>query len=79
MEQAPRARARKQDAAWENAVLKTQPLHRKGKAVKEPGEVTAVDQAEVYAAAPVEAAAKVAEKAAAGGNTKSTIQPINDN
>jgi hypothetical protein len=79
MEQAPRARARKKDAAWENAVLKTKTLHRRDKAAKEPGGDKAVDQAAVQAAEPVEVAAKVAEKAAAGGSNKSTIQLINEN
>ena len=75
MEQAPEARARNQDEAGENATLKTEFPHHRVKAVGEPARVKAGDQAR----APVEAAAKVAEKAAAGGINKSTIQQINDN
>jgi len=72
-------RDRELDAAWENAVLKTEPPHRKDKEVWEPATVKAGDSAEVPAAAPVDVAAKVAEKAAEGALNKSTIQRINEN
>jgi hypothetical protein len=82
MEQARKARARKQGAAWENAVLEAETPHNKVKAVgepaREPEEVPAVAKAREQAGAPVEVAAKVAEKAAAIGSNKSTIQEIND-
>jgi hypothetical protein len=79
MEKAHKARARKPGAAWENAVLKAETPHRRDEAVKAPEGVKVVDQAGVPAAEPVEVAAKVAEKAAAGGSNKSTIQRINEN
>ena len=77
MEQAHKARARKPGAAWENAILKAEPPHRRDRAVKAPEGVKVVDQAGMQAAEPVEVAAKVAEKAAVGGSNKSTIQLIN--
>ena len=66
----------------ENAVLKTEPLHRRDKALEEQAreqeEVPAAAKAREQAGAPVEVAAKVADKAEAIGSNKSTIQPIND-
>ena len=56
--------------------------HNKVKAQGEPAreqeEVPAVAKAREQAGAPVEVAAKVAEKAAAIGSNQSTIQKIND-
>jgi hypothetical protein len=82
MEQAQKARARKQGAALENAVLKAEPPHRRNKAVWEPAragdqeEVPAAVKAREQAGAPVVVAAKVAQKAAVIGSDKS-IYPLN--
>ena len=83
MEQARKARARKQGAPWENAVLEAEPLPCRVKAVGDPAreqeEMPAVAKAREQAGAPVVVAVKVGEKAAVIGNNKSSIQRINDN
>ncbi len=76
MELAPRARARKQDATWENAVLKTEILHRKDKAVWEPEGVKAVDQAK--APAGVRAEGEAPDRVAVGSLNILTNQQDTD-
>jgi hypothetical protein len=77
MEQARKARARKQDGAGENAARIAEPLHHRDKAVGEPAR--AGEQEEVPAAAKdreqAGAPAVVAEKAAVIGSNKS-IYPV---
>ena len=51
MEEAPKARVREQDAAWENAVLKAETLRHRAKAVGDPARVKARMPAEVSAKA----------------------------
>ena len=83
MEQARKARARKQGAARENAVLEAEPPHRRVKAVGDPAkeqeEVPTVAKVREQAGALVVVAPKVGEKAVVIGNNKSSIQRINDN
>ena len=78
MEQALKAKARKQDAALENAARRAETSHNKVKALGEPAreqeEVPAAAKAREQAGAPVVVAAKVAEKAAVIGSNKSTNQ-----
>ena len=64
MEQAPRARAREPDAAWENAVQKTGTLYHEDKAVEAPARVKAGDQARAQAG--VKAKAEAPDRAAVG-------------
>ena len=75
MEQARKARARKQGAPWENAVLEAEPLPRRVKAVEDPAREQEEVPAVAKARAPVGVAVKVGEKAAVIGSNKS-IYPV---
>ena len=68
MEEAPKARVREQDAAWENAVLKAEPLRHRVKAVGEPAGVRAREPAR----------AEAPDRVAAGSLNISTNQPFNE-
>ena len=72
MEEAPKARVREQDAAWENAVLKAEPLRHRVKAVGDPARV----KARVLAG--VRAKAEAPDGVATGSLNISTNQPFNE-
>ena len=77
MEQAPRARARRQDEAGENAARKVEPPHHRVKVVGDPARAKAVDQAR--APAGVRAKAEAPDKVAGGSFNILTNQftPLN--
>ena len=76
MERAPRARAPKPDEAVVNVARKTERTNHGVKAVWEPTEVKAEDQAK--APAGVRVKAKAPDRAAAGSLNKSSNQRINE-
>ena len=73
MEQAHKARAPKQGVAWENAVLKAEPPHRRDKAAR----VKAGGQARTPAG--VKAKAEAPDRVAVGSLNILPNQLINDN
>ncbi len=77
MEQAHKARARKQDAAWENAVLKAKPLHRRDKAAREKAGDQARAPAGVKAEAPDRVKAEAPDRVAVGNLNSLPNQPFN--
>ena len=71
MEQAHKARARKQDVAWENAVRKAEPPHRRDKAARVKARVQA------RAPAGVKAKAEAPDRVAVGSLNSLPNQPFN--